>query len=818
MGLRFTPKVYSPAFRTAPVAPWPAILYTAIPVTSAAGQSTPDPAPWQRGRAARSAGMLLFSLVFIVAAGLLASTGLAPGQPARAGVIAVLSVSISAAITPLLYLLAAVGWGRAGLWLIVGRARQSLPLQMALGLGLMLTLSHLLGLAGLLSAGGPLAPRVTGWGSIAVGLALLLDQVARGSLRPERWPVFPVSAVTWAPAAALLVVAACNPPGSLWASEFGAYDALSYHQQLPKEWAAGPVGRIWPVEHNVYSYLPSYVEAAFVHLGAVALSDATGVERLLGGEATWTYSCQLLHVGIALLAAIITARAAAATVLRCGANAAAARLAGIAAGAVICSTPWSIVTGSLAYNDLAVVAMLAGAALASAESDLPLIRRAATVGLLMGFACSAKPTALFLAGPAAGILLLAWSPRARWPAAIAAGAAAGILPLVPWLVRNTLAGGNPVFPFLSSLFGTAHWRPEQVDRYAAAHFFRGSLLDRVGLLFTDRGLGHQQWSILPIVALVSAILAIAWRPSRSFAWAIVAALASQVLAWLFLTHLQSRFLLPAVVPMALLFALAVAAILSWSSRNASTPVARPTLPRGAAMTVMLIPLSLAAWSVLNFLPQLHGEPNRMLVIGASGLTGLMQEPAVEELPPRDREPFMRDMLTATVYINLSIRAAERAAADSPDRAAGFDPGDLYLLGDAAVLYYLNALGGKPGAESQSLGVPATMIHYNTAWDRSLLGDAIRAHPGDPAAWSRWFLDRGITRVLVHYSELGRLIGKDHYYDDAVTPDAITRWTRGADSGLQSQHRWEIEVAGGERRIQSELFFIAPAPPGGESAR
>jgi hypothetical protein len=48
-----------------------------------------------------------------------------------------------------------------------------------------------------------------------------------------------------APALAVLLLAACCPPGTLWRSEALGFDVLSYHLQLPREWLAG--GRLAPL-------------------------------------------------------------------------------------------------------------------------------------------------------------------------------------------------------------------------------------------------------------------------------------------------------------------------------------------------------------------------------------------------------------------------------------------------------------------------------------------------------------------------------------------------------------------------------------------
>ena len=87
-----------------------------------------------------------------------------------------------------------------------------------------------------------------------------------------------------------MLAAALVPAGYLWSTEFGAYDALSYHLQSPREWLAS--GAMRPLPHLAYAGLPSFVEGAFMHLMALR-ADAR--------EAA--IACQLLHACMALTAA-----------------------------------------------------------------------------------------------------------------------------------------------------------------------------------------------------------------------------------------------------------------------------------------------------------------------------------------------------------------------------------------------------------------------------------------------------------------------------------------------------------------------------------
>src|SRR5690606_22148703 len=98
------------------------------------------------------------------------------------------------------------------------------------------------------------------------------------------------AALSWTPGLGLLLVAACCPPGSIWRTEAFGYDVMSYHLQVPREWLAA--GGMVELEHNVYSYFPGLFEAGFLHLSAMHGSVRGAI-----------YSCQLLHVTTALLAA-----------------------------------------------------------------------------------------------------------------------------------------------------------------------------------------------------------------------------------------------------------------------------------------------------------------------------------------------------------------------------------------------------------------------------------------------------------------------------------------------------------------------------------
>ncbi len=387
--------------------------------------------------------------------------------------------------------------------------------------------------------------------------------------------------LTILPIAALLAAAA-SAPGWLWPTEFGGYDALAYHLQGPREWME--IGRIQPLGHNAYTFLPNWIESAFLHL--MLLKGGTPT------TAAWesAVACQFLCAGITVVAAG-AAGSAAGMIAGSGTR-------GIARGLVL-ATPWVVVTGSLAYTECGV---MLGCSLAIATTaimvreDLGRRQRtcaAAIAGLGVALAIGSKASSVALVAlPLAPLAIasLLSCPRNQRPWLVLAALGAIFVPLAPWLVRNAIAIGNPVFPFGVSLLGSGSgetalaWTTEECARFAEAHHETIAPWGWLAQLWDQWfrfGFGTApneepwlpQWGPMPWLIAVGAVVAwgaAARRAAPLLRW-ISLGLALQLALWVGVTHMHSRFLIPTIVLGAVLASPLLLAIAAPRSRRGFGP-------------------------------------------------------------------------------------------------------------------------------------------------------------------------------------------------------------------------------------------------------
>jgi hypothetical protein len=692
---------------------------------------------------------------------------------------------------PLAWVLAACGFGWPLRRVLIGRdetSSRSASLQLGLGIAAALTMDVALGSLGLLGS-------AVAWGITLAGVVLAL---LCWRFDPPRAAPTSLLSLAAAPAVAVLLLAATSEPGWLWSTEFGGYDALSYHLQLPKEWLLA--GQIGGTPHCVYGHLPSAMEAAFLHLMALRGSSA---EAALSSAV----AAQLLHALLALLAAWCTGQAAAAwlvamdpraTAAGARSTAAAGRTAAVANVAVI-ATPWVVVVGSLAYTEMPVLLLLAAglvllapppespAGLEPQESRVarspgsrthplhvlrrPHISRSLAIGILAGAACGAKLTAAFFVALPLGVLLL-WSlPWRRWPLAATSAIGGASLLLLPWLLRNAVTTGNPLFPFATSLLGLGHWSVEQARIFGGGHASELDVAQRLQRLWEQVmrfGVGaapapgepwSAQWALTPWIGLLA--LSVLWWPARlgraaqklqpalavtgssgsqaQSSWPCAAARLSTVLlvqaaAWLTLSHLQSRFFIPAVVPMAMAAALASARLLALNRHDArsrqreAAPTWRPT---GLALFVLLTGLSLLPAALL--LRERGGAPLAAIGVRAVFTGDGAAGPSATDLPAH--------------WLNHRLPEGAR----------------VLLIGDARPFWYR--------------GTPASYA-WQTTWDRGPVSAALARHPASPQHQRAELLAQGFTHLLIDPAMLDRW-RRSGWNDPRLTPETMMALIDGA---------------------------------------
>ena len=620
---------------------------------------------------------LIAPLVLLLAA-LIGFSGVGSDDPLTARAAVVLSELIHSGWAPAAYLLGAYGYGTL--------LRRFLPipapaaLLWSLGLAIMLTLTHGLGVLGLLSP-------IAAWISTGTGIAIAASSMRGKRLGSISPPNITQSVLLGCIAAGLglYLVAGSSPPGALWDSEFGAYDSLSYHLQLPKEWIAS--GQIWPARHNVYAYHPGYIESAYAHLG------------LLAGKPTPVQSTHFFGIGLVLLAGWNVALAVR--------NWTTSTLAPLLGFAMVLLTPWTMVVSTISYNEPGVLALGSAALLLAAMDSVRPAPRGILLGILVGGAVGCKMTAIFFVAPSVAVILFVSSPRDQWSRLTVCGALCGALMLLPWMARNLIDTGNPVFPQLAGVFGGGHWTGEQLARYANAHRFDGTILERLGLLILPdvssplsvhvarfRGLTNLQWGLLPALTLVGLGVLLARRETHRRGAALLLALALPIIAWLAFTHLQSRFFVPMVPLAAITLALGCSKL------------------RSPALISLIITIGALVWCAGVFVQQNGGRPNALLVVGPSVHT----EPLSLGGTPT--------ALTWTARLN--------------DLAG--EPETVYLLGDATPFYL------------------RSRVLYSTTYDTPPIAAWIDAHPEEPAAWIGGLRSMGVDWIVINRAELGRLSG------------------------------------------------------------
>jgi hypothetical protein len=310
-----------------------------------------------------------------------------------------------------------------------------------------------------------------------------------------------------------------------------SYDGLVYHMALPDLFLRH--GRISPTPFHVYSGIPFGVE--MLYMWALPL-DPTGT------------LCQLLHWSLGLL----TAAAIVAIGRRLGSLAA-----GIWSAAIFYTNPMVLVMssstkielGSSFYLALTLFFLVAW----SRKKDGVVLVLA---GLFAGLTLGTKYQQALLLPAVAAFLVHAQGARAGARSFAKVGLVAALV-AAPWLIKNLIFYGNPIYPFMDAHFNaasvvipgalSASARPRPLgETFGTAEGLRDFLLHvwRYSFLQTN-----DLECLLSVVYVALLPLFFVKRPSRP----IVAMLIFGGALWLpmNLVTAMTRFSIPALVPLSL---------------------------------------------------------------------------------------------------------------------------------------------------------------------------------------------------------------------------------------------------------------------------
>jgi 4-amino-4-deoxy-L-arabinose transferase-like glycosyltransferase len=579
-----------------------------------------------------------------------------------------------------------------------------------LGTGLLAMLTLMCGVAGLVGESHRWVMPILLSVFSAFGAAWWLHGL-RKRLPASDGPAESAGRVRWmfvavAPFIALVLIVATIPPGILWQEEGYGYDVLEYHLQLPKEYYES--GAIEYLPHNVYANFPSNMEMLYL---AACLVTGDAVE-------SWPVS-KCLN---ALLAALFVA----ATWLTCREW---SPQAGVTGGVLAAATGWVTYLSGIAYveNGMLLTGMLSCACVLRAARTAQTLRWCALAGVFVGFACGFKyPAVVLIALPVFVLLLIVVRvPLRRRMAAASLFALTALLAFSPWLIKNALMAGNPVFPLLGGVFTSypAGWGAEQARHFAESHApapQEAVLSARIPAL--GRHVVFDPPQRFGAVLLVLAVAGMV-RHRRRETCALVAMLLVQVVVWLFATHLYARFAVPLLVP---LLVLAGQGVVDARGRLAAPLIA--LILAGAGVNLYYTGRLYAA--------HVYREGTRMHTEGGSVL-----------------------------FTDGGLLNAQHLATINQELPAD---ANILLVGDAKAFYYLRE------------------VEYCVVFNRSRFVDAVERSATVEGILD-WLRQQGITHVYVDWAEIERLRRSRYGFPNAITPSLFEQLEDAGLERLENYH-------------------------------
>ena len=236
------------------------------------------------------------------------------------------------------------------------------------------------------------------------------------------------------------------------------------------------------------------------------------------------------------------------------------------------------------------------------------------------------------------------------------------------------------------------------------------------------------WLVVPLGIL----MAFVHQANRPVAGMVLMVLVVQLFAWMYLTHLKSRFLLPIVVPLALLAGLAAEG--SGTGRN------------GLILGGLRVLFSTGV--------AIHAVCTVFLLLPEVGLLGGPAHAEGKAPPPQASGQLLwRRVNVAALAARAESHASREALLVDPP------PERSLVVGDSTAWRFAG---------------DSRQIVYSTVFDRSLLQDVLAQQ--SPAAALAFLQHAGIHYVLLNWTEINRL-RETYGLDDSIGPSAGQRSSR-----------------------------------------
>ena len=332
------------------------------------------------------------------------------------------------------------------------------------------------------------------------------------------------------------------------------FDVREYHLQGPKEWFQH--GKINFLPHNVYTSFPFLTE--MLSLTGMIFADDWWHGALVG---------QIVLASFQILSTLSVF-----SIARRWICMDAAWLAAL----IFLTTPWTLRISLIAYAEGALTFYLITATMcALLVRKIPgrIVGISIIAGLLAGCAMASKYTGLIsVILPTAAVIAFqfrtprnasptdtepqlyaayGWRPLLLPAAAFSLGVAAMI---APWLLKNLVETGNPVYPLAYSAFGGSEWSPAMDAIWKPAHAASEHLLSRIPEHVLGAAIDNKWTSGLLFALAVPSVFL--WRRVKTLP-VILCLIVWGFVTWWAFTHRIDRFWIP-VIPL-----LSLAAAATW---------------------------------------------------------------------------------------------------------------------------------------------------------------------------------------------------------------------------------------------------------------